>query len=238
MLRNSFPRFVWPCVVLALLLSARIQAEEFIVDYDKSLLGFVNHKRGIASGLLVDPLTYPSKYELKIGLNPAIESATFNIRYDVKNIQVAGSKKLGRWGRKVFEAGATPRPLETPSPSRQKKIRKTILSKKFMDAARYPEVRVKSLGIEIIPDGPNKNPHTYNMKIQIAMHGETVKATFPATIILNGDHLTIDAAFRLKLSDFKIKPYSGFFGAVRFSDQFHVYMHFEATRSKDEDAAP
>ena len=100
-----------------------------------------------------------------------------------------------------------------------------------MDAARYPEVRVKSLDIKAIPDRASKNPHTHNMSIEIAMHGRTVKATFPATITLHDDHLTVDAAFPLYLSDFNIKPYSGFFGAVRFSDQFHVYMHFEATRN-------
>ena len=219
-------------IVAALLtsLAPAVLAEEFTVDHDSSLLAFVNHKRGIASGLIVDPLTYPGEYDLNIALNPSIESATFTIRYDVKNIQVAGSKVLRRWGREILDSGATRKPLEAPSPSRQRKIRNVILSKKFMDAARYPEVRVKSLGIEAISNGASERRHTHTMTIQITMHGKTVTTTFPSTVVLEGDRLTIDAAFPLKLSEFNIKPYSAFFGAVRFSDTFHVYMHFEAKR--------
>ena len=99
-------------IVAALLtsLAPAVLAEEFTVDHDSSLLAFVNHKRGIASGLIVDPLTYPGEYDLNIALNPSIESATFTIRYDVKNIQVAGSKVLRRWGREILDSGATRKP--------------------------------------------------------------------------------------------------------------------------------
>ena len=215
---------------LMTLLAPVASGSEFAVDHDSSLLGFVNHKRGIASALIVDPLTYPSEYDLNIALNPSVESATFTVRYDVKNLQVAGPEVLQRWGRQILEAGATRKPLEAPSRSRRRKIRNIVLSKKFMDAARYPEVRVKSLGIETISNGASDGRHTHKMTIQITMHGKTVTTTFPSTVVLEGDRLTIDAAFPLKLSEFNIKPYSAFFGAVRFSDTFHVYMHFEAKR--------
>ena len=216
--------------VLLTLLAPVASAGEFVVDYDNSLLGFVNHKRGIASALIVDPLTFPGEYDVYIAMNTSIESAAFTVRYDVKNIRVAGPEVLHRWGRAILKAGAAQKPLKAPSPSRQRKIRKAVLSKKFMDAARYPEVRVKSLAIEAIPDNAAEGPHTHNMTIRITMHGKTVTTTFPATVLLEDDRVTVDAAFPLKLSEFDIKPYSALFGAVRFSDTFHVYMHFEAKR--------
>ncbi len=223
----------WPCATLFVLLGAHAHADQFLVDYDNSLLGFVNHKRGLASALIVDPLTYPGEYNLNITLNPSIESAAFTVRYKVETLQVAGPEVLQRWGQAILKAGATQKPLEAPSPSRQRKIRSVVLSKKFMDAARYPEVRVKSLGVEAISDGAAEGPRTHKMTIEITMHGKTVATTFPATVLLEADRLTVDAAFPLRVTDFNIKPYSTFFGAVRFDDLFHVYMHFEAQKKTD-----
>ena len=217
-------------IVLFVLLTPFAFADEFIVDKETSLLGFVNHKRGVASVLLVDPLTYPSEYTIKISLNTTIESASFSIRYEVEKLQVAGPEMVRRWGPRILEAGATKKLLQAPSPARQRKIRKVVLSKKFMHAAKYPQVTVESLGIKELSESVSGGPHTHEMTIEITMHGETVAATFPATIALEGDHLTVDAAFPLRLSDFNIKSYSAFFGAVRFADTFHVYMHFEAKR--------
>ncbi len=220
-----------PIVAVLLTLVAPVaSAGEFVVDYDNSLLGFVNHKRGVASALIVDPLTYPGEYDLSIAMDTSVDSAAFTVRYHVKTIQVAGPEVLHRWGKAILTSGAAQKTLRAPSPSRRRKIRKAVLSKKLMDPARYPEVRVKSLAIEAIPDDNAGGPHTHNMTIQITMHGETVTTTFPATVLLEDDRLTVDAAFPLKLSEFNIKPYSALFGAVRFSDTFHVYMHFEATR--------
>ncbi len=220
------------------LLAPAALAGEFVVDYDNSLLGFINHKRGLASILIVDPLTYPGEYDLNIALNPTIESATFTVLYPVEAMQVAGPEVLKRWGPAILEAGATPKPLKAPSPSRQRKIRSVVLSKKFMDAAKYPKVRVKSLGIEAISDPASKGRYTHNMTIEIAMHGKTVTTTFPATVLLEGDRLTVDAAFPLRVTDFDIKPYSAFFGAVRFDDVFHIYMHFEAKRKPATNTKP
>lgn len=217
-------------IVLLVVLTSFASADEFIVDKETSLLGFINHKRGVASVLLVDPLTYPSEYTIEIALDPRIEAATFRVRYDVEKIQVAGREMVRRWGPRILEAGATKKPLQAPSPSRQRKIRKVVLSRKFMHAAKYPQVTVESLGIKELSESVSEGPHTHEMSIEITMHGETVKTTFPATIALKDDHLTVDAAFPLRLSDFNIKSYSAFFGAVRFADIFHVYMHFEAQR--------
>ena len=218
------------CIASITWLAPVALADEFVVDYDNSLLGFINHKRGLASILIVDPLTYPGEYDLNITLNPSIESAAFTVRYKVEAIQVAGPEVLQRWGQAILEAGATSKPLKAPSPSRQRKTRKAILSEEFLDAARYPEVRVKSLRIEAISNGAAEGPHTHKMTIEITMHGKTVATTFPATVVLEANRLTVNAAFSLRLTDFNIKPYSALFGAVRFDDLFHVYMHFEAKR--------
>ncbi|MDK1021261.1 MAG: YceI family protein [Candidatus Hydrogenedentes bacterium] len=217
-------------VALLVVLTPLASADKFIVDKETSLLGFINHKRGVASILIVDPLTYPGEYAIDIAINPTMEYATFSLRYDAEDIQVAGAEMVRRWGPSILEAGATKKPLQAPSPSRQRKIRKVVLSEKFLHAAKYPQVSVNSLGIEKLAEPAAGDPHTHQMTIGINMHGKTVEATFPATIALEGDRLTFDAAFPLELRDFNIKPYSALFGAVRFANVFHVYMHFEAKR--------
>ena len=217
-------------IALLVMLMPIASADDFIVEKEKSLLGFVNHKRGVASFLMVDPLTYPSEYTIEIAPNPTIESPILTVCYHVNKIQLAEAEMLRRWGPPILEAGATKKPLAAPSPSRQRKMQKVVLSKKLMHAAKYPQVSVKCLGIKKLSEPAAGGPHTHEMTIDITMHGETVEATFPSTITLEGDYLTVDAAFPLDLSDFNIKPYSSFFGAVRFANRFHVYMHFEAQR--------
>lgn len=217
-------------LVFLVLLARHAHADTFIIDTTESLLGFVNHKRGLAKMFVEDPLSYPTAYTMDIELDPSLESGGFRIHYYVKDVQVADGEMLRRWGDAILAAGATATPLRPSSPSRQERIRKVIVSKRVLHASKYPEIEVRSLGVKKLTSATTS--HTHEINIEILLHGEAVKTVFLATVTLIGDRVTIDGAFPLKMTDFNIKPYSTLFGAIRFDDVFHVYLHLEADRKQ------
>lgn len=203
-------------------------ADEYIIDKENSIIGFVHHKRGIASIFIEDPLSYPGDYSICIAYDPLLDTASFELRYGVEKIEVAGEEALGRWGQAILGEGATEIALEAPSPSRRLQMRQVILSEKLLDAAKYPEIRVKSLEIKSVSGAT----YTHEATIEIRMHGEVRNATFPMTLSLDGDRISVSAVFPLRMTQFKIKPYSAFLGLLRFDDVFHVFMHLEADRKQ------
>ena len=68
------------CLVFLVLLAPHAHADIFIIDTTESLLGFVNHKRGLAKMFIEDPLSYPTAYTMDIELDPSLESGGINVR--------------------------------------------------------------------------------------------------------------------------------------------------------------
>ena len=85
---------------------------------------------------------------------------------------------------------------------------------------------MKSLDIKSVSGAS----YTHEATIEIRMHGEVRNVTFPMTLSHDGDSMRVSAVFPLRMTEFKIKPYSAFFGALRFDDVFHVFMHLKADR--------
>lgn len=216
-------------IVIVVLLYAPVgMADAFAVDKDNSILGFIHHKKGIASIFVEDPLSYPINYEMTLEYDPDLETANFGMRYPVEEIEIAGEVELARWGEAIVREGASEVALKPPGNSIRRRVRKAILGKKLLEADKYPEIRATSISIEPLQD----EAKTHQATIEIQMHGVTHRATFPLSVSLEADRLVVAAVFPLRMTDFNIKPYSAFLGTLRFQDEFHVFMHLEADRAE------
>lgn len=75
-----------------------------------------------------------------------------------------------------------------------------LKSKDFFDVEKYPKAKFTSTAIKA--GGENGATHTVTGNLEL--HGQTKSITFPATIGVEGDHVTVKADFAINRKDFEI----------------------------------
>lgn len=79
------------------------------------------------------------------------------------------------------------------------KLNGHLQSPDFFDVAKYPQSRFTTTSIKKI-DGENK----YEVTGDLLLHNVTKTITFPATIAIAGDEVTVNADFAINRKDFEI----------------------------------
>lgn len=102
--------------------------------------------------------------------------------------------------------------------------RTNMLGPGLLDAARYPEVQVRSVALR----GPDWGP---DATVRIELHGVSRDLTVPIAVARDGDHLTVTGGFDLKQSDFGLKPFSILGGGLQVADTLRVRFHLVAQKA-------
>ncbi|HET7650609.1 MAG TPA: YceI family protein [Gammaproteobacteria bacterium] len=110
---------------------------------------------------------------------------------------------------------------EQPSPQAISGTTRNMLGPGVLDAARYPEVSVRSVAV----DGSLDNP---TATIRITLHGVQRDITVPLALKVSGRQLTADGRFAIKQSDFGITPFSILGGGLQVADTVKVEFHIAA----------
>ena len=84
------------------------------------------------------------------------------------------------------------------------KLTEHLKTADFFDVAKYPQATFQST--EIKPGGEKGATHTITGNFQL--HGVTKSITFPATIGVSGDTITVDSTFSVNRKDFGVN-YAG-----------------------------
>lgn len=79
-------------------------------------------------------------------------------------------------------------------------LTKHLKTADFFDVAKYPEAKFESTAIK--PGGDKGASHT--MTGNLTLHGATKSVTFPATIAVTPDAVTVDSSFTINRKDFGI----------------------------------
>lgn len=99
------------------------------------------------------------------------------------------------------------------------RIAATMRGSKGLDVERYPAMTLVSDSIEPVPEEQD----VWHLIGRFSMHGSTQTIEAPVTMALGpGGGRWFSGYVRLRQSDFGIKPYSAFAGAVRVRDDFVV----------------
>ena len=83
-------------------------------------------------------------------------------------------------------------------------LTKHLKTADFFDVAKYPQAKFEST--EIKPGGDKGASHTVTGNL--TLHGVTKSITFPATIVVSPDAITVDSTFAINRKDFGIN-YAG-----------------------------
>jgi len=91
---------------------------------------------------------------------------------------------------------------------------------KVLDAERYPEVRVQA-----------EQSSAGALNADITLHGVTRRYTFPAEIVRTGNSIAATGQFTLLQTDFGIKPFAVFGGALAVQDRLELRFAIRASAS-------
>ena len=80
------------------------------------------------------------------------------------------------------------------------KLTEHLKSADFFDVAKFPKATFKSTTIA----AGAKAPETHTVTGDLELHGQTKSITFPATIVVSEDSVTVKAGFRINRKDFGI----------------------------------
>ena len=96
-----------------------------------------------------------------------------------------------------------------------------MLGPAVLDAARYPDIRVRSVRIA----GPESDPE---VTVRITLHGSEHDLTVPVALDENGKRLTATGRFEIRQSDFGITPFSIFGGGLQVADVVKIQFRILA----------
>ncbi|RJP69707.1 MAG: YceI family protein [Candidatus Abyssobacteria bacterium SURF_17] len=187
-------------------------ADEYVVDSARSELAVRLFKGGIAAALAHNHViraigfTGSARLDADTPANSfiSIDVQTASLRADEPNVR----EKYGL--------------IEPMKAQDRAKIQETMESAAQMNVAEYPTMRFQSTRIE------KQSESDLLVTGDLTMHGVTRPVSFPVTVETVGDALRGKASLKFKQSDFGIKPYSAFLGAVRNEDEAMMYLDIVA----------
>lgn len=220
-------RYATGCAVYGLLLAAfNGHAAEYVVDPAESVFAVVVHKAGMAARFAHNHLVYPGEFTASLSIEGTdLSTAKFDLKFPVAKLVVDAPEGHERWYPRIEKAGILDKPFSRLDAGDRKTIADHMLAKDQLDAEQFPDVSAKVAAVRAAPTTQGRQNYTHLASVEFTVHGKTVKRDCPVSIAMSGGNVTIDAIGLFKFSEFGIKPYSAMLGAVRNSDEFHVFVH-------------
>lgn len=101
----------------------------------------------------------------------------------------------------------------------RKAVEENMKSKEQLDTAGFATVKFVSTSVKKGADGK------LTLAGKLTLHGVTKDVTMPLDAKVTGDDVDGSASFRLKTSDYGIKPYSALLGAVKNKDEIVLHLN-------------
>lgn len=115
--------------------------------------------------------------------------------------------------------------LDPTVPDKDKKaVLESMLGADQLDVGRHPTVAFKSTAVD-------KSGDKLTLVGDLTLHGQTRPVKMPISVHVQDDGKTVigDGKVRFKQSDWGMKPYSAFLGAVKNKDELVLNVHLVAT---------
>ncbi len=93
-----------------------------------------------------------------------------------------------------------------------------------MTAPASPRSPARVVGIEESPATVGGVAFPYAVTLALEVRGKTVERPVAARYEVADGEVTVEAVGTFRFTDFGIKPFSAFFGAVKDLDTFHVFL--------------
>jgi polyisoprenoid-binding protein YceI len=115
-------------------------------------------------------------------------------------------------------------PPDVPD-SAKEGTRKNMLGMALLDAEHYPEIELRSTGLEAAP-GENQADFRANMQVTVRGHATTV--VVPLHYEQHADEIILSGDFPLKQTDLGLTPFSALLGALQVADELRIKFRIVA----------
>jgi YceI-like domain len=146
------------------------------------------------------------------------ERASVDLRFAVGQLTVDDS------GLRAAEHSADFPPDVTPS-ARQG-TRHNMLGAALLNAAKYPDIELRSAGLRPSPDG---KPSDRVAQVLVQIEGEWHSVAVPLHYRIRGDGIVVTGAFPLKQTDLGLTPFSALGGGLQVSNGMSIRLRLVAT---------
>ena len=202
------PAATTPAVTPAVTPPAPVGKRTFAIDTKKSSIVIQVFKDGAAAALAHDHVVDVRDFSGSI-VADAADPASATVEVTAKtasffNDESKLRKKFGLDGEM--------------SEKDRKSIEDNMKSTEQLDVAGFPTVKFVSSSV-------SKDGARLKLNGKVTLHGVTKDVSMPLEAKVEGDTVTGTATFRLKTSDYGIKPYSALLGAVKNKDEIVLHLH-------------
>lgn len=217
------------CIPLALTLMAVAPAAEtaFTIDREASVLAIATQRAGIAGRMAHDHLIHAGGFDYALAVSGADpESVTFSLTLAAEGLVVDEPDALARWWPRLQEHGLVDRGPSSLSEGERADVRASMLGADQLNAEEHPAIRAEIVSIAGAESADNT---THRITVAVTVAGATVEYPFDAVLTVDDGRLEVEAHTVARFTDFGIRPYRAFLGAVRNQDEFVVFVHVVAT---------
>lgn len=186
-------------------------ATEYRVDAPASRIRFIVRRGGTLARLGHNHVILARRVDgiIRRAADPA--RSTVELTLPVNDFEVDPADERAALGE-----GFAPVPA-----SAVKGTRTNMLGDKVLDAARYPVVRIETVGV--LPRGD-----VLDMTVRITLHGVSRDLGVPVTLAHTPGQLRAQARFPVRQTDFGMTPLSVLGGALQVEDEVEVRMDLVA----------
>lgn len=186
----------------------------FRIDPGKSVLRILVYRGGPLAEFGHNHVIEAGGLEGDVYLMPDLRASGFRFRIPVAGLVVDPDAARQEEGKDF---------ATQPSPQAIAGTRENMLGAKVLDAANYPEIVVRSLGMT----GPAWAP---DMTVRITLHGVSRDMTVPVAMNRDGNSLVVTGTADLLQTDFGMTPFSVMGGGLRVEDKVRVRFHIVAAK--------
>lgn len=212
--------------LFALVSVTPLLAGSFEIVPEESILAIVTHKGGMAAGMAHNHLVAASGYRADLAFDPASPTdARFEFHANSAELVIDSPELNPAWYPRLEALGILSEPFKEMSEKDRTKVRNTMLGRKQLDAEQFPEISGSILRVgraDADADFP------YEVTIAFEAHGQRVERPLRGRFEETGNGVVLEAVGDFRFTDFGIKPYSAFLGAVRNRDEIQLYVRLVA----------
>jgi hypothetical protein len=222
-------RFIGLVALLLLLTSGNVDAGEYRVLSEQSVIAVVTHKGGFASGAAHNHFIAASGYEVRLQFDVSDPlSTSFELECKATDLVVDDPGMRRKWHPRLRALEILEAPFKELSEKDREKIRQTMLDDKQLDVSAFPIISARSQAVAAESSKLGEVAFPFRIALRFQVHGQEVEAPVVARYELEGERLHVEAVGLFRFKDFGIKPYSAMLGAVKNKNEFHVYVSLVA----------
>lgn len=216
---------IWPWLTLYLPMVATSPTHQ--IDPAESVFALITHKQGVFSGMAHNHFIMAQPDNVVIVQN---QDGSWQMSYSfkVEELKVDPTAVANAHFPALEKMELLDEAYGELTEKDRKKIRESMLDKGQLHAKKFAEIKAEMVELKAEPQTVGKVEFSHTMTVDMTIKGNTQRLTFAANLAENeAGNTVLTALAKAKFSDFGIKPYSAFLGAVANADEIEFYAVLE-----------